>query len=60
MYLFYGFFFVCVCVCLYMSKKIFSCVLHTTNILTYFEHSSFYKKTNIQSIKRKCILAWVS
>ena len=43
---------------IYMSKNIFSCVLHTANTLTYFEHS--FKKKNIQSFKRKCVLAWIS
>jgi hypothetical protein len=29
----------------------FSCVLHTANALTYFEHFSLKKNTNIQSLK---------
>ena len=40
----------------YKQKKIFSYVLHTTNTLTYFEHSL---KKYIQDLK-KFILAWIS
>jgi hypothetical protein len=49
-YLFYGFL-VCVCVCVFMSKKMFFCVLHTTNTLTYFEHFFFYKTKKKQIFK---------
>jgi hypothetical protein len=40
---------------IYMSKKMFSCVLHTTNTLTYFEHFSFYiYKNKYSKLKKMC------
>jgi presenilin-like A22 family membrane protease len=43
-------FFLCVCVCIYMClKKYFSCVLHTANTLTCFE--CFFLKQIFQVLK---------